>query len=156
MVKMMMKGEKVTSGTVFSTDSPATYCAMANARYDFIRIEMQHDSRDWEAVGRMWKACPHANAVPGVRVAYTAERELQHATDLGALVIVIPTFAPWKKEEPRGTWTNVPPLGKGSQGGGQAFDPDMWGSVPGGYRNNQPKHRADRNDRDARRREGRT
>src|SRR5579871_5051910 len=32
----MMKGEKVTGGTVFSTDSPETYCAMANAGYDFI------------------------------------------------------------------------------------------------------------------------
>ena len=28
-----------------------------------------------------------------------------------------------------------PPLGKRSQGGGQAFDPEVWGSVPGGYRN---------------------
>ena len=28
-----------------------------------------------------------------------------------------------------------PPLGKRSLGGGQAFDPAMWGSVPGGYRN---------------------
>jgi 4-hydroxy-2-oxoheptanedioate aldolase len=27
-----------------------------------------------------------------------------------------------------------PPLGKRSQGGGQAFDPEVWGSVPGGYR----------------------
>ena len=32
-------------------------------------------------------------------------------------------------------WTYFPPLGKRSNGGGQAFDPDMWGSVPGGYRN---------------------
>jgi 2-keto-3-deoxy-L-rhamnonate aldolase RhmA len=54
----------VTGGTVFSTDSPETYCAMANAGYDFIWTEMQHDSRDWGAVGRMWKACPHAKAVP--------------------------------------------------------------------------------------------
>jgi 2-keto-3-deoxy-L-rhamnonate aldolase RhmA len=27
-----------------------------------------------------------------------------------------------------------PPLGKRSVGGGQAFDPAFWGSVPGGYR----------------------
>ena len=52
MIKMM-KGEKVTGGAVFSTDSPETYCAMAKAGYDFIWTEMQHDSRDWEAVGRM-------------------------------------------------------------------------------------------------------
>ena len=87
----MMKGEKVTGGTVFSPPTPQTYCAMANAGYDFIWTEMQHDSRDWEAVARMWSACPHAKAVPGVRVAYTDEREIQHAMDAGALVIVVPT-----------------------------------------------------------------
>src|SRR5215471_10706969 len=38
MIKMM-KGEKVTGGTVFSTDSPETYCAMANAGYDFVWTE---------------------------------------------------------------------------------------------------------------------
>ena len=29
--------------------------------------------------------------VPGVRVAYTDEREIQHALDAGALVVVVPT-----------------------------------------------------------------
>jgi 2-keto-3-deoxy-L-rhamnonate aldolase RhmA len=134
MIKMM-KGEKVTGGTVFSTDTPATYCAMANAGYDFIWTEMQHDARDWEAVGRMWKACPHAKAVPGVRVAYSDEREIQHAMDLGALVIVIPTVRSVEEGKAARDWAMYPPLGKRSLGGGQAFDPEMWGSVPGGYRN---------------------
>jgi 2-keto-3-deoxy-L-rhamnonate aldolase RhmA len=133
MVKMM-KGEKVTGGTVFSSDSPETYCAMANAGYDFIWTEMQHDSRDWEAVGRMWKACPHAKAVPGVRVAYTDEREIQHATDLGAMVVVVPTVRSVKEGTEARDWTMFPPLGKRSVGGGQAFGEDFWGSVPGGYR----------------------
>jgi 2-keto-3-deoxy-L-rhamnonate aldolase RhmA len=134
MIKMM-KGEKVTGGTVFSTDSPETYCAMANAGYDFIWTEMQHDSRDWGAVAKMWKSCPHAKAVPGVRVAYTDEREIQHAMDAGALVIVIPTVRSVEEGKAARDWTMFPPLGKRSQGGGQAFDPDMWGGVPGGYRN---------------------
>jgi len=30
---------------------------------------------------------------------------------------------------------HFPPLGKRSAGGGVAFEPEMWGSVPGGYRN---------------------
>src|ERR1700680_535668 len=131
----MMRGEKVTGGTVFSSDSPETYCAMANAGYDFIWTEMQHDSRDWEAVGRMWKACPHAKAVPGVRVAYTDEREIQHAMDRGALVLVVPTVRSVAEGKAARDGTRFPPLGKRSQGGGQAFDPEMWGSVPGGYRN---------------------
>jgi len=134
MIKMM-KGEKVTGGTVFSTDSPETYCAMANAGYDFIWTEMQHNSRDWNAVARMWKSCPHAKAVPGVRVAYTDEREIQHAMDAGALVIVIPTVRSVEEGKAARDWTMFPPLGKRSQGGGQAFDPDVWGNVPGGYRN---------------------
>jgi 4-hydroxy-2-oxoheptanedioate aldolase len=134
MIKMM-KGEKVTGGTVFSTDSPETYCAMANAGYDFIWTEMQHDSRDWGAVAKMWRACPHAKAVPGVRVAYTDEREIQHAMDNGALVIVVPTVRSVEEGKAARDWTMFPPLGKRSQGGGQAFDPDVWGNVPGGYRN---------------------
>ncbi len=130
----LMRGEKVTGGTVFSSDSPETYCAMANAGYDFIWTEMQHDSRDWEAVGRMWAACPHAKAVPGVRVAYTDEREIQHAMDLGALVIVVPTIRSVEEGIAARNWTYFPPLGKRSRGGGQAFDPAFWGNVPGGYR----------------------
>jgi len=31
-------------------------------------------------------------------------------------------------------WTYFPPLGRRSNGGGQAFGGAMWGSVPGGYR----------------------
>jgi 2-keto-3-deoxy-L-rhamnonate aldolase RhmA len=31
-------------------------------------------------------------------------------------------------------WTYFPPLGRRSNGGGQAFDAAMWGGVPGGYR----------------------
>ena len=47
----MMQGGKVTGGTLFSATDPATYCAMANAGYDFIWTEMQHNARDWGAGG---------------------------------------------------------------------------------------------------------
>jgi 2-keto-3-deoxy-L-rhamnonate aldolase RhmA len=129
----MMRGEKITGGTVFASTDPAIYCAMANAGYDFIWTEMQHDPRDWEAVARMWRACPNAKAVPGVRVAYADEREIQHATDAGALVVVIPTVRNLEEGIAGRNWTYFPPLGKRSVGGGQAFE--IWGNVPGGYRN---------------------
>jgi 2-keto-3-deoxy-L-rhamnonate aldolase RhmA len=131
----MMAGGKVTGGTVFSATDPATYCAMANAGYDFIWTEMQHNDRDWGAVARMWRTCPNAKAVPGVRVAYTDEREIQHALDAGALVVVVPTIDSTAEAIEARNWTYFPPLGRRSNGGGQAFDANMWGSVPGGYRN---------------------
>jgi 2-keto-3-deoxy-L-rhamnonate aldolase RhmA len=131
----LMQGGKITGGTLFNSTDPTIYCAMANAGYDFIWTEMQHDARDWGAVARMWRTCPTAKAVPGVRVAYTDEREIQHALDAGALVIVVPTVDTVEEAIEARNWTYFPPLGRRSNGGGQAFDASMWGGVPGGYRN---------------------
>ena len=96
----LQQGGKVTGGTVFGATDPSTYCAMANAGYDFIWTEMQHGQTDWQNVARMWRTCPHAKAVPGVRVAYTDEREIQHALDAGALVIVVPTVDTVGRSDP--------------------------------------------------------
>jgi len=131
----LMQGGKVTGATLFGATDPSVYCAMANAGYDFIWTEMQHDQKDWQAVARMWRTCPTAKAVPGVRVAYTDEREIQHALDAGALVIVVPTVDTAEEARAAVNWTYFPPLGRRSNGGGQAFDAAMWGGVPGGYRN---------------------
>jgi 2-keto-3-deoxy-L-rhamnonate aldolase RhmA len=130
----LQQGGKVTGGTLFAATDPSTYCAMANAGYDFIWTEMQHDQRDWQAVARMWRTCPHAKAVPGVRVAYTDEREIQHALDAGALVLVVPTVDTVEEARQVVDFAYFPPLGRRSNGGGQAFDAAMWGTVPGGYR----------------------
>ena len=86
----MLKGDKVTGGTFFAGTDPSTYCAFANAGYDFIWVEHQHTARDWANTARLWAGCPHAKAVPGVRVSYADEREIQLATDSGALVVVVP------------------------------------------------------------------
>jgi len=130
----LQQGGKVTGGTLFAATDASTYCAMANAGYDFIWTEMQHDQRDWESVARMWRTCPHAKAVPGVRIAYTDEREIQHALDAGALVLVVPTVDTVEEAREVVSWTYFPPLGRRSNGGGQAFGSDVWGTVPGGYR----------------------
>jgi hypothetical protein len=81
----------------------------------------------------MWRACPDAKAVPDVRVAYADEREIQHATDAGAMVVVIPTVRNLEEGTAGRNWTYFPPPGKRSTGGGQAFE--LYGNVPGGYRN---------------------
>src|SRR6267143_1600224 len=83
----------------------------------------------------MWRTRPNAKAVPGVRVDYTDEREIQHALDAGALVVVVPTVDSLAEAIEARNWAYFPPLGRRSNGGGQAFDGAMWGNVPGGYRN---------------------
>jgi 2-keto-3-deoxy-L-rhamnonate aldolase RhmA/uncharacterized membrane protein len=128
----MMKGEKVTGGTLFASSDPAVYCAMANAGYDFIWTEHQHNGRNWDETQKMWNTCPYAKAVPGVRVAYTDEREEQHALDAGALVLVVPTVRSYEEAIRARDWAFFPPLGRRSNGGGQAFA--LYNNVPGGYR----------------------
>ena len=131
----LMQGGKLVGGTVRGVVAPSTYCAMADAGYDFIWTEMQHQGASWAEVWRAWQTCPHAKAVPGVRVAYTDEREIQQALDGGALVLVVPTVDTVEEAREAVKWAYFPPLGRRSLGGGNAFVPDMWGSVPGGYRN---------------------
>ena len=131
----LMQGGKLVGGTVRGVVAPSTYCAMADAGYDFIWTEMQHQGASWAEVWRAWQTCPHAKAVPGVRVAYTDEREIQQALDGGALVLVVPTVDTVEEAREAVKWAYFPPLGRRSLGGGNAFGADIWGNVPGGYRN---------------------
>jgi 2-keto-3-deoxy-L-rhamnonate aldolase RhmA len=131
----LMQGGKLVGGTVTAPADPGTYCAMANAGYDFIWTEMQHASTTWDQATKAWRTCPNAKAVPGVRVPYTDEFQIQHALDGGALVLIVPTVDTVEEAIAARDWAYFPPLGKRSLGGGAAFDANMWGNVPGGYRN---------------------
>ena len=71
--RTLMEGGDLIGGTIRGTD-PRIYCAMANAGYGYTWVEKQHEATDWESVARMWRTCPTATAVPGVRIAYTDER----------------------------------------------------------------------------------
>ena len=127
----LLEGGPMIGGTVRATDA-RTYCAMASAGYDFVWVEMQHEAITWEQIARMWRTCP-GPAAPGARVAYTNEREIQHATDMGALVVVVPTIDTVEEAQEAINWTYFPPIGRRSFGGGQGAS-ELWSKVPGGYR----------------------
>lgn len=130
-MQKLMDGGPLIGGTVRTSDARA-YCAMANAGYDFIWTEKQHEAISWENAARMWRTCPGA-AAPGARVAYADEQEIQIATDMGALVISVPTIDTVEEAQAAIDWTYFPPMGKRSAGGGQGPG-EMWNNVPGGYR----------------------
>ena len=129
--RKLVAGGPLMGGTVRAVD-PRTYCAMAGAGYDFIWVEMQHEAISWEQVARLWRTCP-GPAAPGARVAYADEREIQHATDMGALVIVVPTVDSVEEAQAAVNWTYFPPIGRRSSGGGQGPS-ELWNQAPGGYR----------------------
>lgn len=128
----ILAGEDLVGGTVRS-DNPRIYCSMANAGYDFVWVEMQHDQTNWASLASMYRECHDAPAVPGVRIAETTEREIQHAMDAGAMVLVVPTIDSAEEAREVVKWTYFPPVGRHSSGGGQFSD--FYKDVPNGYRN---------------------
>ena len=114
----LMAGERVVGGTV-STPDPDIYCAMANAGYDFLWIEMQHSPLSYQEVARMIWACRDAPAIPFIRVPDASEGAIQKATDIGALGIIVPMVFDAEKMEQAVGFVKYPPDGRRSQGGGQ-------------------------------------
>ena len=123
----LANGQQVVGGTV-STPDPDIYCAMANAGFDFLWIEMQHSPLTYTDVARMIRVCP-GPALPFVRVPDATEGDIQKATDMGAVGIIIPMVDTVEKVQNAITFTKYPPVGRRSQGGGQYGT--IWGR---GYR----------------------
>ena len=114
----IMAGQQIIGGTV-STPDPDIYCAMANSGFDFIWIEMQHSPLSYQDVARMIWACRDATAVPFIRVPDATEGDIQKATDIGALGIIVPMVITPEEMQDAVKYAKYPPEGIRSQGGGQ-------------------------------------
>lgn len=114
----LMDGKKVVGGTVYTSD-PNIYCAMANSGFDFLWIEMQHSPLTYDEVAKMIWACKDAPAIPFIRVPGPTPGDLQKATDIGALGVIIPMIDDIQQAKDAVTYSKYPPIGKRSSGGGQ-------------------------------------
>jgi 2-keto-3-deoxy-L-rhamnonate aldolase RhmA len=121
----LIDGKQVVGATIFSPD-PSIFCATANAGFDFLWIEMQHSPLTYQEVARMMFACRGATATPFIRVPDATESEIQKATDIGALGIIVPTVDTAEKAEAAVKWSKYPPFGRRSQGAGQYRE--LWGN----------------------------
>ncbi len=114
----LAEGKQVIGGTVLSSD-PEIYCAMANAGFDYMWIEMQHSPLTYHEVATMLRACKGSSAMPFIRVPDATEGDIQKATDIGALGIIIPMVESVEKVRNAVKFAKYPPLGARSQGNGQ-------------------------------------
>lgn len=121
----LIDGKPIVGGTVYSPD-PNIYCAMANAGFDFLWIEMQHSPLTYAEVAHMIWSCRGTPAMPFIRVPDATEGDIQKATDIGALGIIVPTVDTVEKAQAAVKWSKYPPLGRRSQGSGQYGA--LWGS----------------------------
>jgi 2-keto-3-deoxy-L-rhamnonate aldolase RhmA len=114
----LMAGKQIFGITANSPD-PNIYCAIANAGYDFTWIEMQHSPLTYGEVAKMIWACRGATAMPFIRVPDATESEIQKATDIGALGIIVPTVDTVEKAQAAVKWAKYPNQGRRSTGAGQ-------------------------------------
>jgi 2-keto-3-deoxy-L-rhamnonate aldolase RhmA len=121
----LLSGKPIIGGTVYTSD-PNIYCAMADAGFDFLWIEMQHSPLTYSDVAAMIKACKGAKAIPFIRVPDATEGDIQKATDIGALGIIVPMVESVEEAEAAVQYAKYPPLGRRSQGSGQYGE--LWGS----------------------------
>jgi 2-keto-3-deoxy-L-rhamnonate aldolase RhmA len=124
-MEKLARGEPVIGGTI-DTPDPDAYCAVANAGFDFTWIETQHSALTYSEVEDMIWACRGAPAIPFIRVPDATEGDIQKATDIGALGIIVPMVDDVQKIRNAVTYAHYPPLGKRSQGGGRYGA--LWGN----------------------------
>jgi 2-keto-3-deoxy-L-rhamnonate aldolase RhmA len=122
------QGKQVFGATVLTSD-PNVYCAMANAGWDFLWIEMQHSPLTYQEVAQMIRGCKGSKAMPFIRVPDATEGDIQKAVDIGAMGIIIPMVDTLEKIQNAVKFAKYPPVGRRSLGNGQYGE--LYGS---GYR----------------------
>ena len=120
----LLDGKQVFSFTQSRMDIE-DYCERAK-HYDFAWFEMQHSTLEFKDVEAMIGACPHAGAIPMTRLPDAQEWHIQHATDIGALGVIIPTVDDVDRAREAVKWARFPPVARRSSGGGQAGR--IWGA----------------------------
>jgi len=85
----LLEGKQVFSFTQSRMDIDG-YCESAK-HYDYAWFEMQHSTLEFKDVEAMIGGCPHAGAIPVIRLPDAQKWHIQDATDIGALGVIIPT-----------------------------------------------------------------
>jgi len=115
--ELLLQDKVITSYTIssFNTD---LYCEIRK-HFDFIWFEMQHSTMSWDEVRRMILACPGADGgAPMIRMPDALEANIQKATDLGAVGIIVPTVDDALEARDAARFSRYPPFGRRSSGGG--------------------------------------
>lgn len=129
-IQKLREGKQVFSFTQ-STFDIAGYCEAAK-HFDYTWFEMQHSTLEFKDVEAMIAACPHAGAIPMIRLPDAQEWHIQHATDIGVLGVIIPTVDDVERAREAVKWARYPPVARRSAGAGQAAR--IWGVNGVNYR----------------------
>ncbi len=113
----LLDGKAINCYTMSRPD-PDLYCKVA-PHYDYVWFDMQHSTLSYADVEKMIGTCPKVGT-PMIRVADELESTIQHATDVGALGIIMPTVDTPEKAMTTVRYAKFPMEGRRSNGQSQA------------------------------------
>jgi 2-keto-3-deoxy-L-rhamnonate aldolase RhmA len=128
--ELLFQDKQVTSYTI-SSFNPDLYCEVGR-HFDYIWFEMQHSTMSFDEVRRMIQTCPRVGAAPMIRMPDALEANMQKATDLGALGVIVPTVDDAIEARDAARFARFPPVGRRSSGGGAAGQ--IWNAPGMNYR----------------------
>jgi 2-keto-3-deoxy-L-rhamnonate aldolase RhmA len=128
--ELLFQDKQITSYTISSFNAEL-YCEVSR-HYDYIWFEMQHSTMSFDDVRRMILTCPRSGAAPMIRMPDALEANIQKATDLGALGVIVPTVDDALEARDAARFSRFPPFGRRSAGGGAAGQ--LWSSPGVNYR----------------------
>lgn len=112
----LLKGEP-TIGCQMGLCSPRVAELLAHAGYDWIVIEMEHDSLDFAGVEHILMAISSAETVPIVRVPSSDQVYIQRALDIGGMGVLVPMVRTPEEAQAIVDATRYPPDGIRGLGG---------------------------------------
>ncbi|MEK8128307.1 aldolase/citrate lyase family protein [Paenibacillus filicis] len=116
-VKRRLREGKPSVGSWLSIPSPYTSEVMAQAGYDWLVIDMEHNPISIETAGLMVSSMFNTNTVPLVRVPWNTGENIKRVLDMGAWGIVVPMVNTKEDAELAVREAKYYPLGCRSVGG---------------------------------------
>jgi 4-hydroxy-2-oxoheptanedioate aldolase len=115
-VRAAVRGGQPTVGCFSGLGSPAVVELLAQAGFDWLVIETEHNAVDLVQVEHMLRAVSGTDTIPLVRVPSHDPMHIQRALDIGAYGVVVPMVRTAAEAERIVRATRYPPVGSRSWG----------------------------------------
>lgn len=118
-LKQKLNEGNVTIGPFVNTPAPALVEMMGWAGFDFVIIDCEHGSMDYETTENMIRAAELSDVTPIIRIGMNLQQHIQRYLDAGAQGVLIPLINSGEDAQGVVDAVKYPPVGKRGLFGGR-------------------------------------
>ncbi|MCE5239741.1 2-dehydro-3-deoxyglucarate aldolase [bacterium] len=110
-VKQALREGRATVGSWLTLPDPVAALQMTTVGFDWLTIDLEHSSTDYQTAAIMCQLIAHAGSTPIVRVPWNTNENVKHALDSGAFGVIFPMQSSRADVEQAVAWAKYPPQG---------------------------------------------